>query len=324
MKILIIKLSSLGDLFHALPAVHAIKKDMNAEIDWVVNDVYAGLTQKFEDVSEIIPFPRNNLMKNLPAFLRNLRKKNYDLVIDMQGLLKSALIAKAAKAKKILGPSFQREGAFLFYDEICGKKNKNRHAVEEILDIAKHLGTNTKEITFPLKYETPILNEPSPRIGVAALSRWATKNWPAECFIDTANKLYELKGASIYLIGGKESADFHRTIIGKLKGPVVDMAGKLELADMPGFMKAIDLLISNDSGPVHVAAAVGTPVVVIFGPTDPIRTGPYGKNNRIIKASTSCSPCFSRTCRRGNVECLKGITPEKVVEAAIELLGSKL
>ena len=105
--------------------------------------------------------------------------------------------------------------------------------------------------------------------------------------------------------------------------PVFDMAGKLKLSELPGFIKALDLLISNDSGPVHIAAAVGTPVVVIMGATDAGRTGPYGPKNRIIKASLPCSPCFSRTCRHGDIKCLKGITPEKVYEAAVEILSHR-
>ena len=133
MRILIVKTSSLGDLFHALPAVHLLKTALDAEIDWVVNQDYVGLVECFSDVRKVIPFPRKELLPNLGKFRKLLRQETYDLVVDLQGLLKSAFICrltKRAKGAKILGPSFQREGAWLFYSAVVGNKNKNRHAVE--------------------------------------------------------------------------------------------------------------------------------------------------------------------------------------------------
>ena len=102
---------------------------------------------------------------------------------------------------------------------------------------------------------------------------------------------------------------------------VFNMAGTLSLAQTGGFLKEMDLLISNDSGPVHVAAAVGTPALVVFGPTDPRRTGPYGERHRVVATKLPCQPCFSRTCRRDDLACLSGVTPERVAQIALEMLG---
>lgn len=322
MRILIIKLSSLGDLFHALPAVHALKAGLAADVDWVVNDAYVGLVERFTDVSRAIPFPRRNVMRHLMAFIRDLRRQRYDMVVDLQGLLKSAVIGRLARAGRRIGPSFQREGARIFYDKVVGVLDKKRHAIEENLEIARSLGGASGPPVFPVRYELPDLKEPRPRVGMVVLSRWATKNWPPDCFAEVGRRLQQTVGASIYLIGGPESAGAHQAIINGLKGPAVELAGRCSLADMPGMLKAMDLLIANDTGPVHVAAAVGTPALVIFGPTDPVRTGPYGSAHRIVRASVACQPCFSRTCHRGTVECLHGVTPERVAETALEMLAS--
>jgi ADP-heptose:LPS heptosyltransferase len=99
------------------------------------------------------------------------------------------------------------------------------------------------------------------------------------------------------------------------------MAGELTLPEMGGLLQEMDLLVANDSGPVHVAAAVGTPALVVFGPTDPRRTGPYGDKHRVLSASVPCRPCFSRTCRRPGIPCLAGVTPEAVAKAAGEMLS---
>ena len=321
MRVLVIKLSSLGDLFHALPAVHALKAGLAADVDWVVNDAYTGLVGCFTDVSRVIPFPRGRTLRHFPAFLKDLRRERYDLVVDLQGLLKSAIIGRLARGGRRIGPSFQREGARMFYDEVAGVLDKNRHAIEENLEIARSLGGAVGPPAFPVRYEVPDLKEPRPRVGMVVLSRWATKNWPADCFAEVGRRLQQTIGASIYLFGGPENVAVHQQILDGLTAPAVELAGRCSLADMPGMLKAMDLLIANDTGPVHIAAAVGTPVLVIFGPTDPVRTGPYGPNHRIVRASVACQPCLSRTCHRGTVECLHGVTPERVAEVALEMLG---
>ena len=103
---------------------------------------------------------------------------------------------------------------------------------------------------------------------------------------------------------------------------VVNLAGQNSLAVTGGVLKAMDLLIANDTGPVHLAVAAGTPALVIFGPTDPVRTGPYGSRNRVVTAGLVCQPCFSRTCHKEGIPCLSGVTPEKVEAVAIEMLKS--
>lgn len=320
MRILVIKLSSLGDLFHALPAVHMIKKQLNCHIDWVTQTEYAGLVECFPDVDNVIIFPRRSFLKDARLFIAKLRFRRYDCVIDMQGLLKSALLVSVARTGRSIGPSFHREGARVFYSEVAGKREKNRHAVEKNLDFVSHLGLQIDEVKFPVEFPDANVQGRQPRVVFVPCSRWRTKNWPPECFVAVGARLQKTLNASIFLIGSGEDRKICEQIRRNLPQPSFNLAGKQSLVETGGMLKKADLLISNDSGPIHMAAALGIRVLALFGPTDPRRTGPYGQNHRVMVSSEECSPCFSRTCRRGNVACLKGITPEKVGEAAIEIL----
>jgi heptosyltransferase I len=154
-RILIIKLSSFGDIFHALPAVNNLKIALDAEIDWVTQPEYVDLVKCFPVISTVIPFPRREFMTRGLGFFRTLRGRHYDLVIDLQGLLKSAIVARLARGTRTIGPSFQREGARFFYDAVAGRCNKNRHAVEENLDVVRYLGLPVSSIRFPVTFPAP-------------------------------------------------------------------------------------------------------------------------------------------------------------------------
>jgi len=323
MKILVIKLSSLGDLFHALPAVHGLKTGLKADIDWVVNREYVDLVRCFTDVRRVIPFYRNSFFSNFGVFLKDLRADEYDYVVDLQGLLKSAITGRLAHGKQRIGPSFYREGSGMFYSAIAGKRNKNRHAVEECMDVVRFLDIRDIKPEFPVRFPAQNLTGKKPRIAVLPASRWVTKNWPVRCFADVIKRLRSIKDASIFLLGGPDDAGVCTQIEKEAGNGVTNMAGKMNLVEAGGFLKEMDLLIANDSGPVHMAAAVGTPALVIFGPTDPARTGPYGPRHRVVRAALPCQPCFSRSCRQEGIPCLSGVTPEKVGEVALEMLEAR-
>ncbi len=282
-RILIVKMSSLGDLFHALPAVHLIKQHTGVTVDWVVHDIYADLARCFTDVDRVIAFPRRAFLANARAFLADLRCEEYDLVLDMQGLMKSALVARAARAKKRIGPSFQREGARFFYDEVSGPRNKNRHAVEENLDMVRHLGLPVGDVVFPVRYPAQTLDVPHPRVGMLPCSRRADKNWPPERFAEVARTLREQTGASLVLLGSPADVPVCATLARAIGGTVTNLCGRTSMLELGGIIKELDLLITVDSGPMHIAAAVGAPTVAVFGPTDPVKTGPYGPIHTVVK-----------------------------------------
>lgn len=322
MKILVIKLSALGDLFHALPAVHALKVGLGGEIHWVTQPEYRGVVDCFPDVDRVLLFPRRRVVSRLRGFLAELRAEQYDIVVDFQGLLKSAFVCGFARAKRRIGPSFHREFAHLAYSEVAGERNKNRHAVDENLDVIRHLGLPCDgEIAFPVKFPSAGRDEPRPRVAVLPASRWPSKNWPAACFADTLSRISKRRNISVFLIGRASDRGLCSEVADRMGDGAVNLAGEMALAQTGGLLREMDLLIANDSGPVHMAAAVRTPSLVVFGPTDPTRTGPYGDVHRVVTASLPCSPCFSRTCGQPGIPCLSGVTPERVAEVALEMLS---
>lgn len=324
-RILIVKLSSLGDILHALPTVAALKAAHGATIDWLVQPAYVPLVSRFNPVDRVMTFPRREFARHAFRFWAELRRERYDLVVDLQGLLKSAWPARLARRNSgapCVGPSFHREGTRMFYTSVAGPRNKNRHAVEENLDVIRWLGWVESPVQFPMQFPRMELQEPPPRVVIVPASRWATKNWPADYFSDLIRRLLVLE-CSVVLAGGKEEAgacgDIERSV-----GPgpgLLNMAGKTTLIELGSLLQAANLVVTVDSGPMHLAAALGTPVLALFGPTDPTRTGPYGRNARVLWADgLPCRPCFSDRCERHDFACLRQIYPSRVLDEVLRML----
>ena len=322
-RILVIKLSSLGDLFHAIPTVHNIKVATGATIDWVVQKEYVDVVDCFEDVSRVIGFPRRSFFREVGAFRKKLREEQYDYVIDLQGLMKSALVAGMAKSKRRIGPSYHREGSRVFYTEVAGSLNKHRHAVDEALDVIRHLDLEVLTPSFPIAFPLKKYDYPRPFIAVMPESRWKTKNWSVDYFVTALKSLKEKVRGTYFLAGAPDDRDACEAIAKELDGHGVVLAGETNLVELGSLLDRMDLVISNDSGPMHMAAAVGTPALALFGPTDPRRTGPYGPQCRTLKMQFPCQPCFSRTCEMDDQRCMRDLPPTMVVDTALEMLGDK-
>jgi len=152
-------------------------------------------------------------------------------------------------------------------------------------------------------------------------SRWVTKDWTPAGFAAAARRLHEERGATVYLMGGPGDVARCADIERMMGGDVVNLAGKTSLVEMGSTLAAMDLLVANDSGPVHMAAAVGTPSLVLFGPTSPARTGPYGEAHRVVQsAPLDCRPCFMRACAPQHHRCMRDITADQVSQVALEML----
>ncbi len=327
-RILVIKLSSLGDIFHAIPAVHNLQVALEAEVDWVTQPEYVDLVRCFPMVSTVIPFPRRQFWSRVGELVRAVRAKRYDYVVDFQGLIKSAVVARMARGGKKIGPSFQREGARFFYDAVAGVRNKDRHAVDENLDVVRHLGLPVLPVAFPIHFPAPIVEPVAPRVALVPWSRWNNKNWPISRFIDAARQMQLEFGASIFLFGSQSErvgCEEVRSVLTATPGagPVVNLAGMTSLVEMGGWFSRMNLVLANDSGPLHMAVALGIPVVTVFGPTDPKRTGPYGVGRHVLSSKIDCSPCLGKVCRLPRVECLERVTVEQVMGAVRDVLSVK-
>ena len=325
MQILIIKLSSLGDLFHALPAVRALKQGLNAQVDWVTQTSYVELVRCFTDVRRVIGFPRRGNGKDWARFMHELRRERYDLILDLQGLMKSALVTRLARGARRIGPSFHREGSRMLYDAVAGLRNKERHAVDELLDVVRFLGAPIPAVAeFPVTFPQRHIEANHPRIALAPCSRWPTKNWPAARFGEVARALHAKTGATFFIVGAPEDRSVCDEIARVLGTTALNLCGQTSLVELGAVMAEMDLALTVDSGPMHMAAALGVPVLALFGPTDPRRTGPYGKQHRIWDVpEESCAKCFSARCRRGDLICMERIQPDAIIAAALDMLRMK-
>lgn len=319
LRILVVKLSSLGDLFHALPAVHNLKLGLQAEVHWLVQSEYAELVRHFTDVDRVLTFYRRAFFRTFGRFLGELRAEPYDMVVDLQGLFKSALSARLSRSVRRIGPSYRREGADLFYTDVAGTADRSRHAVDQACDVVDFLGLERVAPAFPVAFPRRDIAGARKKVALLPCSRWPSKNWPVGNFAELARRLHS--SASLYLLGGKDDRPVCEEIAARVDGECTVLAGETSLVETGSILQEMDLLVSNDSGPVHMAAAVGTATIVVFGPTDPLRTGPYGEGHRVVRASPNCQPCMSRRCRIAGTPCVELVTVDEVEHAARAVLG---
>ena len=310
-KILIIKPSSLGDVVHALPTVNLIRRKYpEARISWLINDTLTSLLKRSPIIDELIPFERRRLggVRQLPRmrkFLRMLRDKRFDIVVDLQGLLRSGIITWATHAPRRIGLSDAREGARFFFNEIATVRPV--HAVDRCLSAARHLGCGSEPIEFPLGVSPSIVTEGL--IAVNASARWTTKLWGDDKFAELVRRL---PAERVVLTGSAAERERIEAIAQGRR----NVAGETDLFQLAELYRRCAVVITNDSGPMHLAAAVGTPVVAIFGPTDPALTGPYGQRHVVVRAGVACSPCFKDHCKnRVDMECMKTVTVDQVLRA---------
>lgn len=320
-NILIVKPSSLGDIVHSLPFLNVLKKRFpGAAVDWVVARGLEGLLEGHPMIRELIIIEKDKwkIPKNGPETLREIKKlhgelrlKKYDIVADLQGLLRSGLITMATRAPIRIGFAEAREGSTLFYTRRV-RCEREIHAVDRYLKMAESLGCDIGEVIFPFPQvnnneETKERNAGLKRYAVLVPGgRWKTKLWPAENF----GKIASMLPVKSLVIGGKSEIGLSEEIVRISAGKASSLSGKTTLLELIDIIKQAEFVLSNDSGPMHIAAAFNVPVVALFGPTSPVRTGPYGKNHIVITSPADCSPCFKKTCR--SIKCMREITVEMV------------
>lgn len=331
-KVLIVKPSSLGDIIHGLPFLNSIKSCFpKAEIHWVVARGLEGLLEGHPMIDRLIIINKDmwkrlsgagRTVREVRQLLRDLRGENYDLAADLQGLLRSGIITMATRAPLRIGFEEAREGSRLFYTKKV-RGGRDIHAVDRYLRIAGALGCNTEEVLFPfpLTQDRSVeIMELKESLGEYAVivpgARWKTKIWPAERFGAVAAQL-PLRAV---VVGSRADEEIAERVVGTSGGNALSLAGRTSLKELVEIMRGARCVISNDSGPMHIAAAFRIPVIAIFGPTSPERTGPYGQNHIILRSALKCAPCFKKTC--ADFRCMESITADAVFEKVCSVLGS--
>ena len=343
MNILIIKLSAIGDVVHTLPSLAALRRMFpHSHITWVIEEGAADLIAEHPHLNRVLVSRRKSWMRKplqkstfreVKEFLFTLRDRRYDTVIDFHGLFKSTIIAAASPGRRRIGYRSLQELSGLFYNERI-PEDMDKHAVERYLDFIRYLGwpnppveflipspEDVKEKARHLLASRGITPERDPFIAINPMALWPTKLWREEGFARLTEMIGERLNLPVVFTGGIEEALYIRHIASLMKHPVIDLTGKTTLRVLAEIYRHAKLLVSTDSGPMHIAAAVGTPVVALFGPTDPRRTGPYGRGHEVIRAGVPCSPCFLKSCH--SRVCMTSISVEEVFSRVEKIIQRK-
>jgi heptosyltransferase I len=336
MRILIIKLSAIGDVVHSLPVLSALKKLYpNSSIHWLVEEAAAGLLQDHPLLDRVLICRRKSWISGLKQgrisvlrefrdFSGMVRAEHYDLILDLQNLIKSAFWVAMARGSRKVGFSSTRELAYLPLNEKIGPEDFTLHAVDRYLEFVRYLGNYNGQLDFPVPV-TPIhvervdqlltevgLNDKRV-VAVHPMALWPTKLWKSKSFTELADRLAKELGLGVVFTGGEQDRASVEAITARLSPSPVNFCGRLDLLELAALFKRCALVISTDTGPMHLAAAMGTPVVALFGPTAPDRTGPYGPGHIVVRTGVPCSPCFKKGC--ADPKCMYEITPDLVFQA---------
>jgi len=348
MNILIVKLSALGDVVQTIPAFEALRNHYSsAHISWLVEEEVASLLQYYPGLDEVMVCRRRSWLKELRnpllwpkvcldilRFCGSLRQRYYDVIIDLQGLLKSAIWVGLARGGRKIGFDRTREGSWRFLNERLPPYDPDRHALARYLDVTRYLGASVDSVRVHdpwtlseedlmrrrLSQITP--NSSPPLVVCHPISRWPTKLWPEANFTRLAVELVKRLQATVVFTGSRQDRDtIARIIEGAGVGGLYNWAGTTNLRELAYVCKHATVVVSTDSGPMHLAAVLGTPVVALFGPTAPWRTGPYGAAHRVLRADRDCSPCFKKSC--DTVECMTALKVEDVFQAVVEQVNKE-
>lgn len=333
--LLFIKPSSLGDIVHALPTLDALRSRFpQARITWLVKQEWAGFVQRVEGVDEICAVAPG--LRGWFGKVPRLRAEGVDLAVDLQGLFRSGVMTRLSGAPVRLGFANAREGSPLFYSHRVAVPSPDMHAVDRYLLVAEALGAprpsvprfrlsipRTDDEAVNLLFTRRGITSDRPWIAMNVSARWPTKRWPVASFAALIDRLQESGAGPVVLIGAPGERAVAEEVSGLTGRPPVSLVGHTMPDLLPALLRRAAVLVTNDSGPMHIAAAVGTPVVAFFGPTSPVRTGPYGASHQVLRAAdVACSPCFSRRCTNvSQLECLTAIAPSeafRAVQQAVE------
>ncbi len=336
MKILILKPSSLGDVVQALPVLRLLKGHFRkADIFWWIDSSLAPLLEGDPDLAGLVHFERRRWAhpRNWPEMLRSirwLRAQKFDLVIDLQCLLRSAVFGWLARQDFLIGLDETREGARGFYDVAVPRKSFHTHAVDWYLSVLPRLGVpvHAHYEWLPARpavaeaIQTKWKTAGSRWIILQPGARWGNKRWPAENFARLVSGLgAEFPDTRFAVLGSLEDQALGEIIVHAAPSRCVNLCGATSLPEMVEWIRLGDLLITNDTGPMHVAAALGKPTVALFGPTEPRRTGPYGQLQNVLRLELPCSPCMKSTCHFEKLnECLRGLSIATVAERVRKML----
>jgi lipopolysaccharide heptosyltransferase I len=331
-KLLIVRLGSLGDVIHAVPAAAALRRAYpHAEIDWLVDVRHRDLLDLVPVVDRRIPVNTGSA-GSLSSALGELRRSRYDVALDLQGLLKSAILARLSGARRVVGfPAdlLRERAARVFYTETAG--DAAPHVIDRNLSMLKAVGVRMAECEFPMEDRRPHLAaDARSRLGLGGGepfvllnpgAAWPNKRWPPVYFAEVARELAKRHQLRSLVLWGPGEEPIARAVADASDNTAVVAPGT-DIAGLVSLIKAAALMISGDTGPMHIAGASGTPLVGIFGPTDPGRNGPWAEDDLVVSRYRACACRYQRRCRIPGW-CLLDIAPREVMEMVDRRLAGR-
>jgi heptosyltransferase I len=343
-RILLIKPSSPGDIIHALPVLHGLRRRYpKAHLAWLVATPFVNLVEADPALNEVVPFDRKRfgrlgrslrVTRDFASFVRRLRARRFDLVIDLQGLFRSGFLARASCAPVRIGFAAAREMAWIFYTHKIEPLDPDTHAADKNYAVAGMLGFADVPMDFAVsvtdedrRFAAALLREtgflPGQRYAVLVPStRWETKCWAAERYGRLAHLIRERHYLDSILVGGGDDVAAGEIAIAASEGTAKNLCGRTTLRQLAALIDRAAVVVTADSTPMHLAAAMKRPLVALFGPTNPHRTGPYGRSRDVLQVDLPCSPCYFRKlsqCPHAHA-CMEQLAVDHVAAAVAERL----
>lgn len=345
-RFLIVRLSSIGDILHCTPVARVLKTALpDCHITWVVGEIPADMLRTNPYLDELYIWPRERWEQHLrrgefaPAWqlwqklCQDLQARKFDIVLDIHGQFLSGLITFASKAPRRIGMSNTRELNSLFMSEIAPSSPLDVHVIPQYLSVLKPLGITAADyamtlhlpaesITFANTFLSNHGMNPQDRIiAFNPGTTWQAKNWPAEYYA-AAIKALQPSGF-ILLCGGPADQALGESIKQHSGVPLINAIGQTSLLQLAALISRCTVLVTGDTGPLHMAIALGIPTVSIFGPTDPNRFGPLTAEHVVLEEQLDCRPCHKMLCPRKHLNCLYSLSPARVITAVQMLLNQQ-
>ena len=334
-RIALIKPSALGDIVHTLPVLSALRSRFpESQITWVVNAAYESLIAGHPDLTDTLTFDRSASRRGLLgaaryalAFASELRRRRFDLVLDLQGLLRTGLMCVATGAQRRVGFASAREGSrYAYTDRIRVPAADRIHAVDRYWHMVEALGAGA----FPKRSHVPVQASartwvqeelarlPRPWVAVAVGAKWLTKRWPPEHFAELLSRAGSAFGGSCLFVGSGEDTPLAAQVINRLRTPTRDFTGKTTLPRLAALLAEVDIMVANDTGPLHLAAALGRPCVAPYTCTRVALHGPYQQERAGVETSVACRGSYRKTCPA--MICMPDLTPDRLWNRFAEVL----
>ena len=341
-RFLIIRLSSIGDVLHCTPVARALKTALpDCHITWITGEIPSDMLKANPYIDEVYIWARERWEKHLrrgevaPAWKlwqqlrQDLQARNFDIALDIHGQFLSGMVASASNAPRRIGMSNTRELNSLFMNEIAPHSVSDVHVIQKYLSVLKPLGITSSDyaMTLHLPAESVAFansflrdNGVKPQDRIIAINpgtTWQSKNWPAESYA-AAIKALQPNG-HILLCGGPADQALGESIVRDSGVPLINAVYKTSLLQLAALISRCTVLVTGDTGPLHMAIALGIPTVSIFGPTDPKRFGPLTSEHVVLEEQLDCRPCHKMQCPQKHLSCLYSLSPDRVI-TAVEML----